>query len=117
MLLPANLFREITESIADPSKLKSLQFNISRYYEEDCEPGIRVFLSQCCNLEDLSIKAAMDIYPDRPLMKLKKLILEPTVKYAEEVLSLRNFIQQQKETLESLDLNIRIWVLSRKMEF
>ena len=118
MPLPVEVFKRIVQSIADPSGLKSLQFDLLKEENESYEAEIAELLNRFENLEELNIKSEMDIYPENnSIMKLKKLNIEQAVESTEELLRLGGFIIKQKDSLESLTLASNLWQVGMKVWF
>jgi len=107
MLLSIETFTKIIKSIYDSSKLKVLRFHLKKCQNDGSYlPEIQAFLGSCLNLEELSIQTDMDVHPSHVrLMKLQKLSIEST----EGLLRIMHFIQQQKDSLESLSLTSKLW--------
>jgi len=105
--LALNTFTNIVTSISDPSKLKSLQFQLERSKIEGLYlPDVQAFFGKCSNLEELDLKTDLDVYPmNSSFMKLRKF----SVELNEGHLRIINFIQQQKDSLESLSLTTKNW--------
>ena len=111
MLLNINTFMSLIKSIQDPSKLKTLRFQLINF-DEFGASDIQKFLESCLNLEELKIQTELDVYP-MSLMKLKKLTLGST---EHGLLRIIPFIQQQRESLESLSLTLIFYNANLKDE-
>ena len=62
----------IIEAIQDPSKLKSLQLQLEKSKKnESFSPEVLSFLENCVNLEELSLRTDIDVYPNSSMAKLK----------------------------------------------
>jgi len=115
MPIAINTFKDIIKSIQDPSKLKSLRFNLRKQNWRDSIDDIGGFLRRCASLEVMNIKSSMiDFYSETGTMRLKELAIQQSVDEDEDLLTLGDLIQQQQNSLESLSLKL---VVSSRRSF
>jgi len=65
MSLALETFVQIIKPIHDPSKLKSLRFHLEKSQKQESYLlDVQAFLENCLNLEELSLKTEMAVYPN-----------------------------------------------------